>query len=238
MKKKIRAVYIIDASGSMGGQRTQTIEGFQQDILNLVEEEKKFGNIEYWVTVVTFNVKYQVVADNVRLTDLLDFDFGAVYAPMGGTALNQTVGEVLEKIDPNEKNVLVTIMTDGEETSSVGEYANVSTLKSLITDCEKRKWAFIFLGANLDTQGEARSRGVSNFMSFDASDMSQAYTANRNSRVSYTCSVSNPEQFGASASNLTRGVTDAKSLKKKSLDDLILENVAYNQTVNDTTTNT
>lgn len=234
--KKIRAIYIIDASGSMGGQRTQTIEGFQQDILNLIEEEQKFGNIEYWVTVVTFNTKYEVVVDNVRLTDLVHFDFGAVYKPNGGTALNQTVGEVLEKINPNEENVLVTIMTDGQEANSVGEYKDVQTLKSLISDCEKRKWAFIFLGANFDVQNASTTIGVSNFMSFDTTNMSQAYEANRTSRVSYTCSVSDPSQYAASAVNLTRGITDAKNLTKKSLDDLILENAVYNKTVNNTST--
>jgi uncharacterized protein YegL len=189
MKKKVRKVYIIDESGSMNGQRTETVEGFQQDLINLKEEEDALGNIEYYVTVVTFNIKKKILVDNVRLSEL-ELDFDKAYRPGGGTALNQTVGEVLELIDPSETNVLVTIMTDGQEADSVGEYANAEVLKAFVKDRESKKWAFVFIGANLDTQRASRGIGISNNISYTVDNTGGAYNAMRNARVAYTCSVS------------------------------------------------
>lgn len=227
-RNKIRQVYIIDASGSMSGQRSSTVEGFQQDLINLKEEEQKIGNIEYYVTLVSFNYTKQILIDNLPLSQLEDFDFDAVYDTRGGTALNQTVGEILENIPSHEKNVQVVIVTDGQENMSQGEYKDAKVLKAFIEECERRKWAFSFIGANIDSFSTAQNIGISNSINYSESNMTGAYNAVRGSRVAYTCSVSTGGEVNNTG--LFRGLENVVDSKTATSFDEIIKQVKTNQT--------
>ena len=69
---------------------------------------------------------------------------------------------------PKEDIVFVTV-TDGEENQS-SEYT-LPQVKSLIEECEKQGWTFVFLSAALNAYGDASGMGMKhgNIQSFSAS---------------------------------------------------------------------
>lgn len=190
----IHAVFIIDESGSMAARRQDTIDGFNKELANLAKEQNEFG-VQYMVTLVTFNtgtIPYKYIYKDIPLSEV-DNNFALMYRPAGGTPLLETVGSVISDIEPTNPNVMVTIITDGEENSSKGEYADSTLVKNIITECEKnRQWAFCYLGANQDVWSEAGKLGVSNVLEFDtlnSSSYANAFLGTKNARSVYTSNI-------------------------------------------------
>lgn len=105
------------------------------------------------------------------------------------TALNDAIGKTLNAND--DEAAIVLIQTDGYENSS-REY-DQAKVKELIKGKEAKGWDFLFLGADIDVQGEAMSRGIvaSKTMAFDKSAMgiNMAYDAMSTVTASYRTSV-------------------------------------------------
>ena len=66
-----------------------------------------------------------------------------------------------------EYNVLVTILTDGEENASK-EY-NGAAIKKLIDELKLNRWTFTYIGTDHDVEKFASSIGIINTMAFDKS---------------------------------------------------------------------
>jgi len=100
------------------------------------------------------------------------------YRPNGGTPLYdaavETIENIVERVNEmkGRKAVVVTIMTDGEENSSVKH--DEKCLKDLIKKLEQRgNWTFTFMGANQDAWQTAQSFGIArgNSLSWEASSL-------------------------------------------------------------------
>lgn len=63
-------------------------------------------------------------------------------------------------------NVLVTILTDGEENASK-EY-NGKDIKAMVEELKSKNWTFTYIGANHDVEKFAQSIAINNTMSFEA----------------------------------------------------------------------
>lgn len=157
--KTLDLVLILDESGSMQGLESDTIGGFN----SMIEKQKKL-KIDTYVTTVVFSSSSKTLHDRVKIADvkpMTDND----YRTGGTTALLDAVGiainnlDKIENINAKDHKVIVVIITDGQENSS-REY-NKQIIKNLISERqEKYEWDFLFLGANIDSVGEATSMGI------------------------------------------------------------------------------
>jgi len=99
--------------------------------------------------------------------------------PRGGTALLDAIGKAVVSLgerlakmseDDRPENIIVAIITDGEENSS-REWTSV-TIKDLVEQQQTEwSWKFVFLGANMDAFSVGHGMGM-------AKGMSSTYAAN------------------------------------------------------------
>ena len=158
----VQIICILDRSGSMNSLTEDTIGGYN----SFLEKQKKESG-KAAVTTVLFDDKYEKIVDNIDLENTPELTSKEYYA-RGTTALLDAVGRTImetagnmekEGICPAKRRVLVIIMTDGKENSSI-EY-NKSSVKSMIeTTTNDYKWNYIFMGANIDSVSEAGSIGI------------------------------------------------------------------------------
>ncbi len=149
-KEKVEIVFILDRSGSMGGLEEDTIGGYNSFI-------KSKKNLDAKLTTVLFDNKIEILHDRVDIKEVKNLTNKDYYV-RGSTALMDAIGFTINKISKESKDrkVIFVITTDGLENASV-EYSK-SKIKRMI---QKRKdWEFLYLGANIDSYGEANSIGI------------------------------------------------------------------------------
>lgn len=159
---KTEILFILDRSGSMQHLTTDTIGGFN----SFIEQQKKEDG-EATLTTILFDDKYEVLHDRVDIQKVEPLNDKQYYA-RGMTALLDAIGRSVNDLKANIKNqkkedrpdnVIVVITTDGQENASKEFKANV--VKEMIEKLQnKKKWQFIFLGANIDAVETASTYGI------------------------------------------------------------------------------
>jgi hypothetical protein len=129
-----------------------TIEGFN----TFVESQKEFGGT---MTLCLFDHEFNTVYDKVPI-DQVNPLTRDTYVPRGGTALHDAMGQVL-KMNLSD-DVMVIILTDGEENSS-SKYT-AAHVKDLV---DAKPWKFVYLGANQDAVLTAQGLGIQTSMGYD-----------------------------------------------------------------------
>jgi len=222
-------VFILDESGSMFSEVSDTIGGFNQFIQTQREMpgEAKFTLVKFNASYRGFTMSteikdqgYEVVHNGVDLADVKDLN-DKTYTPGGGTALLDAVGTAISLVKKRIKdtkkserpeNVIFAILTDGEENSS-REY-NGESINKLITAQEKKNWKFMFLGADINAWDEASKYGLGSMSaSVDKHDMGSTfskmsyYTAQTRGSLK-TASVA--DTFNLSDAEVEKGLNDLK----------------------------
>lgn len=159
--QRTELVFILDASGSMGGLEDDTIGGFN----TMIDENRELPG-EAKVSVVTFNNHSRVLLDRVDIDEVPRLT-RKKYRCSGCTALLDAVGGAIEHIDLVQRvqpkgyeaqKVLFAITTDGMENAS--RRYTYSRVKHLIERHREMGWEFIFIGANIDVEAEADRLGI------------------------------------------------------------------------------
>lgn len=163
--------FVLDMSGSMGDPiynsegdvigniRDDTIAGFNEYIDGL---RKQGGDICMTLTIFNSHQAQTVFIDRpVSEVPHLTLE---TYFPRGGTPLYDAIGstiKALEKRDLSNVAVLLIVMTDGEENSSI-RYTKNQILKIIAEKKEQHGWTFATLGADADTweKTQAIKRGI------------------------------------------------------------------------------
>lgn len=172
-KQKTELVFIIDKSGSMTGLENDTIGGYNR----LLKEQKKLEG-QCTVSTIFFNTRIELIHDRTLLTEIAPLKREQCL-PGGATALLDAIGYGVKKTEAmlrgtkkvdHPDNIVVVIITDGEENSS-REYRH-ENIKNLVKSKEEEGWVFQFLGANIDTFATADSLGINrrHARSFDADE--------------------------------------------------------------------
>lgn len=193
--QKVYNLIILDESGSMQSIKKATINGFNEVLQTIKGMERKHPELQQYVSLVTFNgMGIKTIIDLKPAIVLKELD-EKKYKPDSNTPLFDAIGFGINKlkteiVDESEKNVLVTILTDGEENSS-NEF-DVKAVKSLIEQQKSLGWTFAFIGANQDVEKVAFSISIKNSMHFDANevDMKQMFLRESTARSRYNLNVS------------------------------------------------
>ncbi|MDP9165379.1 MAG: VWA domain-containing protein [Actinomycetota bacterium] len=160
---------LLDRSGSMESIRSDTEGGFNAFI---AEQAKDPG--EAAVTLAQFDTEYEVVYANRPIADVPRLEL----QPRGATALYDGVGRLITDIgaelaarpeDERPGHVIVVVMTDGHENSSV-EWTHEAVNAAITRQETEYAWHFVFLGANMDAVA------IGELMGFSA-DRSMTYSA-------------------------------------------------------------
>lgn len=175
---------VIDESGSMRSIQRAAVEGFNQ-FLSQQQAVDDGSVISIW-KFSDARDKSPRLLHRASLNLASPLDQGS-YRPGGNTALNDAIGDAINE-NPDEKNVILAILTDGEENSSY-RYTQAQ-IRDMIKEKETLGWEILFLSASaLTGQEESRRYGVSidKVVKFAASEegFNQGYSSMNSASTTY-----------------------------------------------------
>ena len=182
---------IVDESGSMSVIREQAFAGMNETLQTVRRMQEKYPDTEQRVTLVTFDSEHtKWHYDNVLAADTKNLDWKA-YSPSAATPLYDAMGKAISKVSAQIEegaNVLVTVITDGEENSSV-EWT-LKMIRSMIEKLKKQNWTFTLIGTdNLDVETMAQSFAIDEHLEFcqDEAGTEAMFARERRSRERFNC---------------------------------------------------
>ena len=196
--KKVFNLVIVDESGSMSIIRREALAGINETIETCRKIQEAHPEMEQMMTLITFDSgHFKVHFDNVNVGEVRKLGPNE-YRPGGATPLYDAIGKGIAMLNAQtsvDDNVLVTIITDGEENCS-SEY-NLGMVKNLIEKQKKLGWTFTLIGTdNLDVEGMAGSMSIDNHLAFaeNAVGTMAMFAHERRSRTRYNDSLACDEE--------------------------------------------
>ena len=187
--KEVFNLIIVDESGSMSIIEKQALMGLNETLETVKKIQKAHPEMEQRVTLLTFDSTHtRFIYDNVRANDTHTLS-RRDYCPGGATPLYDAIGIGISKLNAQTEpadNVLVTIITDGEENCS--EEYNLKMIKTLIGKLKRQNWTFTLIGTdNLDVEGMAGAMAIDNHLKFkeDEAGTKRMFARECRSRVRY-----------------------------------------------------
>ena len=170
--KRVFNMIIVDESGSMSIIERQALAGINETIDTVKKVQKLHPEMQQHISLLTFDSGHKTFKyDNVKAESVHRLG-SKDYNPCGGTPLYDAIGTAISKLNAQtteRDNVLVTIITDGEENCSQ-EY-NLKMVKTLIDKMKKQGWTFTLIGTdNLDVEGMAGKMCIDNHLAFTQDD--------------------------------------------------------------------
>lgn len=188
VKHHVYNLIVLDESGSMESIKAPTISGFNEVVETIRSVSAQFPEQQHFVSLVSFNgvgIKYIHWNEEVdRLNRIND----KMYRPDASTPLLDALGASISRLEgelPKEHgyNVLVTILTDGEENASK-EYTQ-AMINTMISRLKEQRWTFAYIGANHDVISAAARLSITNTLQFKptAESMSDMFDKERQART-------------------------------------------------------
>jgi len=193
---------ILDESGSMESIKNTIISGFNEVVQTVKGVAKEYSEQAHFITLVTFNSLHTKTLLENEKVEKLNLINASDYNPTAGTPLFDAMGNSISQLRKitqthSDYNVLVTILTDGEENSSK-EYTG-ATIKKMVEELKSENWTFTYIGANHDVEAFAASISINNTMKFEANeqDIKKMFSKEKASRMSYSSKIRNKEDTGS-----------------------------------------
>ena len=197
-KQIIHNLIILDESGSMESIKSQIISGFNETVQTIKGSQKMFPDQEHFVSLVSFNSLGQKLIHFIDPVDKLSQIDDEKYQPDASTPLFDAIGFAINKLkqvvaNQPDCNVLVTIMTDGEENAS-REFSG-KDIKTLIEELKQQKWTFTYIGTDHDVDQIAINLSITNTLIFDKNEagINAMFAKEKKSREAYYQKVQNKE---------------------------------------------
>ena len=191
--KRVFNLIIVDESGSMSIIRKLAFTGMNETLQTVRQMQKKFTDQEQYVTLVTFDSEHtKWHYDNTPAARTHNLKWKD-YNPFGGTPLYDAMGKAISKMNAligENDNVLVTVITDGEENCS--EEWTLKMIRRMIEKLKKQHWTFTLIGTdNLDVETMAHSFAIDEHMEFhqDVEGTKAMFARERRCRERYNCCV-------------------------------------------------
>ncbi len=190
-RHQVHNLIILDESGSMAPIKQTTIQGFNEIVQTVKGIELEHPDQEHFISLVTFNGIGQSLVHFIDPVSKLEQIDDSSYYPDASTPLYDAIGygvnklrQVVEKL--TNYNVLVTILTDGEENSSI-EFSGIA-IKNLIEELKLKRWTFTYIGTDHDIEKMAQSMSIDNTMRFEKDDehMRAMFEKEKHARSEYS----------------------------------------------------
>jgi len=148
-----KIVMVLDESGSMSSIKTNMIKS----INDLITEQKQVKERQATFTLVKFNDRINRVIKNKHLNNIRKLSEND-YQPNATTALYDAIGDTINWFR-NERDVLMVIVTDGQENSS--RRYNKTMVTNMIEDKKRfNNWSYVYLSNDLDTFAQGDNIGL------------------------------------------------------------------------------
>ncbi|MGV8963802.1 MAG: VWA domain-containing protein [Candidatus Saccharimonadaceae bacterium] len=195
---KVYNLIILDESGSMDSIKSATIFGFNEVVQTIKGIEKKYPEQKHFISFVTFNgFGIKTLLDKQPASSLSQINENT-YLPCSSTPLFDAIGLSVLKLRIDlagieNLNVLVTILTDGEENSS--KEFNGQQIKKIIDEQRSLGWTFTYIGANQDVEKVAAAISINNTIHFHAndSDVHALFSKEKEARARYSKKIHDKE---------------------------------------------
>ena len=191
MEKKLQVhnLIILDESGSMESIKEPIISGFNELVQTIKGIEKQFPEQEHLITLVTFNSMGRKVIHLMEPPAKLETIDSSRYKPNSMTPLYHAMGDSITSLrqaleKQTDYNVLVTILTDGEENASK-EYSG-DAIKKLVEEMKQAGWTFTYIGTDHNVESFATNISITNVMAFKK-DLSGVRDMFRKETAARTC---------------------------------------------------
>ncbi|MDB5200797.1 MAG: hypothetical protein JWQ27_206 [Ferruginibacter sp.] len=190
-KHQVHNLIILDESGSMQSIKKTIIQGFNEIVQTVKGIQTQFPEQEHFISLVSFSGLGRKILHFMDPVSKLEFIDDSRYRPEATTPLYDAMGYSLSKLkqvlgNREDCNVLVTILTDGEENAST-EYSGAS-IKKMIEEFKLHRWTFTYIGTDHDVEKVALSLSISNSMSFEKNeaDMHKMFSEEKLARAAYS----------------------------------------------------
>jgi hypothetical protein len=190
-KHQVHNLIILDESGSMSSIRKTIIAGFNELVQTIKGVEQEYPEQEHFISLVSFNsLGLNTLHYMDPVSELKEID-DSHYNPNASTPLFDAIGFSLtegKRVLSNRVNynVLVTIMTDGEENASK-QYSG-AMIKKMIEELKQQNWTFTYIGTDHDVDKIADSISINNKMKFEKNDedIRFMFEKEKNARQAYS----------------------------------------------------
>jgi hypothetical protein len=172
-KHQVHNLIILDESGSMGSIKKIIIKGFNELVQTIQGIEKQFSDQEHFITFISFNGLYKKLLHfNEPASKLKQID-DEKYNPDASTPLFDALGYGINSLNnvlenQTDYNVLVTVLTDGEENASKEFSGN--DIKKLVDKLKQNNWTFTYIGTDHDVEKIAASLSINNTIVFEKNE--------------------------------------------------------------------
>ena len=187
---------ILDESGSMCSVHRKAIESVNSTLATIRQAQERYPSQKHTVSLMTFNSEQlSLFHVNTPVGNVADMALNE-YSPEGCTPLYDAVGkgvtQLRTQVEPYDV-VLVTIITDGYENSSV-EYTGAS-IHALIDKMRGEGWVFAFMGANQDVTKVSVELNIdvqnAREFEFSATGARDAFDAFKEGSMNFFCAIEN-----------------------------------------------
>ncbi|MCB9016678.1 MAG: VWA domain-containing protein [Lentimicrobiaceae bacterium] len=197
---KVFNLIILDESGSMQSIKHDIIQGFNEVVQTIKGVEKQYPEQQHIISLLTFNgLGRKYLLENMPVSELSEINENQ-FMPDASTPLYDAIGFSIGKLraylaNESDYNVLVTILTDGEENSSK-EYKG-RDIKQLVEELELQNWTFTYIGADHDVKKFALSISITNSIIFEKEPekMNQMFHQEKEARLRFSQKIRNHEKL-------------------------------------------
>ena len=214
-KHQVHNLIILDESGSMESIKTTIIQGFNELVQTIQGIEKQFPEQEHFISFVSFNGLGQKLLHFIDPASKLKQIDDKSYKPDASTPLFDAMGFSINKLKQSlqgqtDYNVLVTILTDGEENASKEFSGN--GIKKLVEELKQNRWTFTYIGTDHDVEKIALSLSINNTIVFAKSEagIKDMFLKEQNARAKYSQKIRSKED---TSSNYFDDTEDDKNQK-------------------------
>lgn len=193
-KHQVHNLIILDESGSMASIKELIISGFNELVQTIKGIGKDFPEQEHFISFVTFNGMGQKILHFMEPAAKLEMIDGSKYQPNYSTPLYDAMGYSMTKLNhaldkQTDYNVLVTVLTDGEENASK-EY-NGAAIKKMVEELKQSGWTFTYTGTDHDVESFAVNISINNVMNFKKNpyDINRMFNDEKAARAGYSSKI-------------------------------------------------
>ena len=214
-KHQVHNLIILDESGSMEPIKKTIIQGFNELVQTIQGIEKQFPEQEHFISFVSFNGLGQKLLHFIDPVNKLEQIDDKSYNPDASTPLFDAMGFSINKLkqslqEQTDYNVLVTVLTDGDENASKEFSGN--DIKKLVEELKQNRWTFTYIGTDHDVEKIAASLSINNTMVFEKndSDIKRMFLKEQSARTKYSQKIRSNED---TSSNYFDEIEDDKKNK-------------------------